>query len=275
MIFKKLYSFSNGRQIWRIIPTEDNKLVIEERDTEKREVFFSCLNIFTGKKIFSDLQLEEKFWVGIEAVYKDIIYFHRFTKPDMPGHKGITALDMSGQKVIWENSEYSFLFIYEDKVFCYSSLFEGRSFYSLNYKTGELIDDLGSNSAEINRMREQATNYQSFKDYIFPEIYNSGLPGSGKISGILEQLKLEKTIAGRIEYAVYQGNLFFNFHEVQNNGRLKNIFMAFELDSNKKIFEKTLIEETAAFVPDSFFSKQNLLFLLQEKVRLVVYNLIS
>ena len=275
MILKKLYSFSNGRQIWRIIPTEDNKLIIEERDTEHREVFFSCLDIFTGKKIFSDLQLEEKFWVGIEAVYKNIILFHGFAKPDMPGHKGITAFDVEERKIIWKNSEHTFLFIYDDKIYCYSSLFEGRNYYSLNYKTGEMISELGNNSADINQIREKVINQGSFEDYIFPEIYNPGLQWSEKVSGILDSVKQEKVIAGRIEYAVCEDILFFNFHEVQNNSRLKNIFMAIELNSGKTVFEETLNEETQAFVPDSFFFKQNLLFLLQEKVRLVVYNLKS
>lgn len=275
MNLKKLYSFSNNRQIWRLIPTETNKLIIEERNTANKEVFFNCLNISSGEKIFSDLQFEEKFWIGIEAVYKDIIYFHRFAKPDMPGHKDIIAFDLLEQKIIWENSECSFLFINEDKVFCYSSLFEGRNFYSLNFKTGGLIEELGNNSAEINQMREQTVNQQSFEDYIFPEIYISSGQKSEKISEIFSRVKQEKIIAGRIEYAVYKENLFFNYHQVLNNGHLKNVFRAIEIKTNKEIFEETLNKETQAFVPDSFFFKQNLLFLLQEKVRLVVYNVIS
>ncbi len=275
MNLKKLYSFSNDRQIWRLIPTETGKLIIEERNTESREVFFNCLNIFTGEKIFSDFQLQEKFWIGIEKVYKDIIYFHRFAKPDMPGHKDIIAVDLNTQKIIWENTEYAFLFIKDEKVYCYRSLFEGRSFYSLDYKTGKLMEEPGNNSAEINQLREQSLNQQSFEDYLFPEIYIPGGQESEKISEIFNRVKQEKIIAGRIEYAVYKEKLFFNCHEVLNNGHLKNVFRIIEIKTNKVILEETLNNETQAFVPDSFFFKQNLLFLIQEKVRLVVYNVIS
>jgi len=39
------YTFTNNRQIWRIIPGGEGKLVIEERDLATREVFFSCIEI--------------------------------------------------------------------------------------------------------------------------------------------------------------------------------------------------------------------------------------
>ena len=72
MVIKHNYSFSNNRQIWRLIPTETGKIVIEERDTENKEVFFNCLDISSGEKIFSEFQLEEKFW-GV------VIEFGNFT----------------------------------------------------------------------------------------------------------------------------------------------------------------------------------------------------
>src|ERR1035438_10581773 len=76
------YTFSNNRQIWRIVPGGEGKLVIEERDLSTRAVFFSCIEMRTGKVILDSLQFEEKFWIGIEDVYKDVIFFHRYNRPD-------------------------------------------------------------------------------------------------------------------------------------------------------------------------------------------------
>ncbi len=47
---KKLYNFSNKRQIWSLLPTENNLLIIEERDKEKKEVYFNCINIISGRR---------------------------------------------------------------------------------------------------------------------------------------------------------------------------------------------------------------------------------
>ena len=111
MKIKKKYTHDNGRPIWRIIPTETGKLIIEEREKDNKQVYFNCLEIESGKKIFKNFQLEEKFWIGIEAVYNDVIYFHKFVKPDMPQHVGIIALDLGGKKILWENFSNSFLFM--------------------------------------------------------------------------------------------------------------------------------------------------------------------
>jgi hypothetical protein len=275
MDIKRIYSFSNNRQIWRLLPTNTGKLIIEERDIENKEVFFNCLDILTGEKIFSDFQLDEKFWVGIETIDKDVIYFHKFIKPDMPGHQGIIAFDVNSGSIIWKNSEYSFLFIDEGKIYCYKSIFEGRNFFILDSKTGELIEELGDDVAEINLLREKSLSKQVFQDYIFPQMHfpEDVLPEN--ILNIFNGIKNEKVIAGKIEYALFKDILFFNYHEVLNDGQLKNTFRGVEINSTKKIFEEILIKKTRAYVPDSFFFKQNLMFLLQEKIRLVVYNLKS
>ena len=71
MKIKKKYVHNNKRQIFRLLPTDNDKLVIEERDIEKKQAYFNCLNITNGKKFFKNLQLDEKFWIGIEAVQND------------------------------------------------------------------------------------------------------------------------------------------------------------------------------------------------------------
>jgi hypothetical protein len=53
MKLKKLYKHDNGKQIWRILPTTNKKVVIEERDIKTKEVFFSCLEIESGKKLLN------------------------------------------------------------------------------------------------------------------------------------------------------------------------------------------------------------------------------
>ena len=59
MEIRKVYTFSNDRQIWRLLPTESDKLVIEERNPETKEVFFNCLDINSGKKYFLIFNLKK------------------------------------------------------------------------------------------------------------------------------------------------------------------------------------------------------------------------
>ncbi len=126
---KKKYSFTNNRQIWRLIPTDTNKIIIEDRDNNSREVFFNCLDIITGEIIFRNFQLEDKFWIGIETIYNDIIFFHKFLKPGLPIHTGIIAFHIHSKKILWETEDYNFHFIKDDKIYVFKSKFEGREYF--------------------------------------------------------------------------------------------------------------------------------------------------
>ena len=98
MKIKKKYSFKDKRQIWRLLITDTDLLIIETRSVESREVYFNCIDIHSGKKKFNNIQMEEKSWIGIEMIYKDIIFFHQYAKPDMPEHRRILAYDINQQK---------------------------------------------------------------------------------------------------------------------------------------------------------------------------------
>jgi hypothetical protein len=275
MKIKKKYTHDNRRQIWRILPTETGKLIIEEREKDNKQVYFNCLNIESGKTIFKNFQLEEKFWIGIEAVYNDVIYFHKFVKPDMPQHVGIIAMDLNEQKILWENINNSFLFIWKEKVYAFQQMFEGRKYFSLDYKTGKLLEDFGDDAGKINKIKKELDESDAYAGYLFPISYNSNIAVPAILKEIFQKLRNDFTFSGNIEYVLKNDLLLFNFHIVNSEGNLSNRFKALDLSSGKYIFEETLIKETRAFAPDSFFVKDDLLFLLFGKNRLSVYLIID
>jgi len=273
MKIKKKYSHKNNRQIFRLIPTDTGKLIIEERDAEKKLAYFNCLHIDNGKKIFKHLQFDEKFWLGIEAIYNDVIFFHKFVKPDLPQHNGIIAYDINNKQIIWEDKNRTFLFVKDEKIYAYRQRFEDREFVALNYLTGEVIDELGIDSDAINLLREDAINSEDFSSYRFPASFNLTSSGELKADEIIRNLRENNLIKGAIEYVLMDDLLMFNFHEINPDNTLKNIFKAVDLSSEKYILEITLNFRTNSFAPDSFFVKDDLLFLLIERTKLGVYKI--
>jgi len=275
MQLEKKYKFSHGRQLWRLIPDESGKIIIEERNTDTKEVFFNCLDIDSGNEIFSSFQMEEKFWIGVETIYKEIIFFHKYQKPEMPGHKGIIAFDIASRETLWTNSEYSYLFVKDEKIYCYESLFEGRKFYTLNYKTGEILEDLGNAAESVNSLMEEENSAEKYEDYVFPEVFDSAQNISDEAKKIINSFREERVIAGKIDFAVYSSLLIFNAHEVMPDGKLCNIFRACDIEDKTLLVDQILNKSSETFIPDSFFIKNDLLFVLIEKVSLVVYKIKS
>jgi len=275
MKLKKIYVHNNRRQIFRLIPTGNDKLIIEERNIENKQAYFNCLNINNGKKIFKNLQFDEKFWIGIETVYNDVILFHKFRKPDMPHHRGILAFDIKTKKTIWENAERTFLFIKEEKVFTFQQQFEQREYFVLDFYTGEVVDELGTDSDSINLLREEVNASEDFSSYFFPGSFGDDNNIDQSAMELLQKLREDHVITGKIEYVLKEQLLMFNIHQVNSDNSLNNLFKAVDLSNGKYILEKVLNFSTNAFVPDSFFLKDNILFLLIERTKLEVYNIIN
>lgn len=275
MKLKKKYRFDNKRQIWRIIPTNSCKLIIEERESEQKQVYFHCIELTSGKKILQDFQLDDKFWVGIETVKDDFIYFHKFAKPDMPKHKGIFAFDIKTKKIFWENSNLTFQFMFRDKMYAYVEEFGGKKFFALNLQNGTVEDELGDNPLLINELRDQSIADNNPAGYLFPEVFSSDSLIENNTFDLISSLKNDFMISGKIEYLLKNGLLMMSFHTVNEKGKLNNIFKAVDLSGRKYILEEVLNKDTSLFYTDSFFVKDDFLFLLFGKTRLEVYNIIS
>jgi hypothetical protein len=274
MKIKKEYTFTNKQQIWRLLPTTTNKLLIEERDPEFKEVFFSCIDIKTGRKFFNKQMIEEKFWIGVEKVYKDLIFFHKFKKPDMPGKKGIIAFDILKKEILWKNEDLIFLFVYNDEVFCYKEKFESKNYFKLDSSTGEIISEFGNNPTELNALREKVLDEEKLEGYYFTKQFIPETEPNETVKNILTDERSQKLVSGKIDYILFNRLLLFSFHAILPDGRrLRNLFKIIDIDKGKVIFEEELNRGVTNLIPDSFFVKGNLLFLLKEKAELLVCSL--
>jgi hypothetical protein len=275
MKLKKLYIHDSKKQIWRILPTSNNKVVIEERDIKTKEVFFSCLEINSGKKLFREFQLDEKNWIGIETVYNDLIYFHKYGKPDMPMHKGIFAFDISSKSVLWQNDNYVFAFVYEDRVYCYQQRFENRVFFALDYLTGNVVEDFGSDVSTINLLKEKVDEEFWQQNYLFPEYFNRNDSVTNIHQKYIQKVLDENVIKGEVSFMKIKDLLLFNYHEISKSNTYSNIFTTVDLSKNKILLQETLDKNLVNLMPDSFFVKDNFLFLIVDKTKLFVYSIVE
>jgi hypothetical protein len=275
MKLKKLYKHDNGKQIWRILPTTNKKVVVEERDTKTKEVFFSCLDIESGKKILSEYQYEEKNWIGIETVYNDLIYFHKYGKPDMPMHKGIFAFDILSKSILWQNDNYVFAFVYGDKVYCYQQRFENRNFLSLDYLTGNIVQDFENDVSAINQLKEKVDEEFWHQNYLFPERFNRNEIVTDIYQKYIQKILDENVVKGEVSFVKIKDLLLFNYHEISKTNTYSNIFITVDLAKNKLLLKETLDKNLVNLMPESFFVKDNFLFLIVDKTKLFVYQIIE
>lgn len=268
---EKHFNYNSKRQLWRLLISEYDKIIIESRDITTKEVFFDCYDLNTTKTVFKNFQMEEKYWLGIDSVYKNIIYFHRFPKPDMPQHKEIIAFDIDSQNVLWINSTLTFHFVADDIVYAYNQGFEDRDYFALNYLSGEIVENIGPDYTRINSLRSEQDKSAKWDNYHYPEKLTSNIDLS--IRALIESKTNKYNVTGDVELIHYKNNLLFSFNYVIKENIYSNIFFALELDSAKELIKIELNENVTSLFNDSFFIYRNFLFLLKEKNGLIIYKI--
>jgi len=116
MKLRKMLTHMDQRQIWRMLISDSDKLILETREASTKEVFYHCIDLTGFKGIFYNLQLEENAGWASKRFIKRSRSFINF-ETGFPGHKEIIALDLVSQKVLWNNKELSYLFVANDKVY--------------------------------------------------------------------------------------------------------------------------------------------------------------
>jgi hypothetical protein len=274
MKLKKNIKFKDGNQVFRILVSPNDKLVIETRDTESKEAYYHALNLANGKKLFRGFQLDEKFWLGIEKIVNDIIIFHKYAKPDMPGHNGIIAVSITDKKMLWQNDNAEFIAADKDRIYSSRKSFGLTEFIALNLYSGEELEVLGRDEEIAHKLKADADAAEDYSDYIFPDKYGADTVDS-EVESIILTYTGDLEIIGDIEYTSYDNLLIANFHALQSSESLTNRLIAFDLLSKKELLNIVLNTNAVMFVPDSFFIYKNSLILIKEKKEVFVYKIVK
>jgi len=271
MKIKKSLHYKSQNQIWRLLISENDYLLIETRDTNNKEVFFNCFDLNKSQKLFLNMQFEEKYWLGIEKFHKNILLLHRFTKPDMPDHKGIIAFDVVQKKIIWQNDDLTFLFLDDESVFGFVRKFEGRIHYKFDLLSGQNIEQLDFSNDKINSFRQTALKKEDFSNYIFPSFWDDKNADT-LLNEFIQSSIISKDIVGNIEFAVKNDFLCFNFYFKSDDRFLINKFICYNIPRRKLLIDKIINTEVSYPAPDSFFIYKNLIIFLKDKLEIYIYK---
>jgi hypothetical protein len=260
---KPLWSFSAAHTLWRVIFSHSGYIVCEERNTDEKNVSFSCIESTTGKMLWSQYSFNERWWIGVEGITGDRLYLHGFKKPDMPEHLGIIAVDLQTGNELWRSMQSSFLT--DDGLFVYGfkDLFERRVYHKFDRITGAFIEQLEELPAGV----DENPNLEK-TDFVFPH------QCSGNEQFIIHGAKLLRINPDAIRSSEYAQNgslMIVNVHSgsEKNDGTLKNSLIIIDSRTEKKVYSDVLNESTPYPVPDSFFMDGQKLFYIKERKALV------
>ncbi len=273
---KPSWSYTASGVLWRLLFSETNFIVGEDRDTVAKQVSFFCLNAVNGDVLWKNISFGEPWWTGIEAVIRDKIFLHGFKKPDMPAHGKIVAVDLGTGRELWRNNDYAFLYATPNRVVAFRDMFERRLFYELDAATGEFLQELNEppgDSYETNGGRHGRDNF------LFPESLTEDSSEFSLVAPLIDKYCTKSNIRGPVEYVRSNGKLVFNYHAIQDRDEKKNLdvlqnrLCIVDEESGKQVYADIVNSSTPAAVPDSFFVDESTAYYVKEKSTLIALSL--
>lgn len=266
---KPSWQFNTGGTVWKLLCSK-NLLIGDVRDTDKKTASFFTMDFQTGDVLWKNVSIGETWWIGMQAILNDVILLHGFEKPDMPIPKGIYALDLTTGKTLWQNSEMTFLFAYNNKLYAQRTGFRENNFYELDPRTGEIAYDYDTNEEGIAQLKGLAASEENWEGYIFSEQL------AAQTSTVQESLGKHLDVSrvrGGIDVVETNGIAIASYHQPARgadamlNNIVTNVLKVVDLDTGALLFEDTVVENAPMPMPDTFFVKDDVLMYVKERAR--------
>jgi len=247
-------------------------LVGEDRDPAAKRASFFGLNRIKGEVLWENVVFEEPWWISIEAVHRDRVFLHGYSRPDMPDHQRVHVLDLFTGHTLWSRDDARFLFAADDSVFVSRDTASGRTIMELALRDGAVTGTRENDASELNaaRSRVQRTAEDAPR---FPLTLQETFPAGGQ-PAYLQEVVQRGTMAGAMEVLVNDGLCLFSYHEKSDEeGHLRNILNVVQMDNGRQVLSETLNEDVKGIVPDSFFVQEGILYFVRERSQLVAVTM--
>ena len=275
---KPSWSYTTSGVLWRLLFSEANFIVGEDRDTVAKQVSFFCLNADNGDVLWKNVSFGEPWWMGIEAVVRDKVFLHGFKKPDMPEHGRIIAVDLGTGRELWRNNDYAFLYATTDRVMAFRDMFERRMYYELDAATGEFLRELTEPPADL---YETKSGRHGRDNFLFPESLSDDGSEFSLVAPLIDKYCTRSAIRGSVEYVRSNGKLVFNYHAIQDRDEEKNLdvlqnrLCIVDEENGKQVYADIINSSTPGAVPDSFFVDESTAYYIKEKNILIAVSLVG
>jgi hypothetical protein len=245
--------------IWRILadPAE-KKLIAEIRNTIHKTVAFSCIDIEKNIWLWTDVRLEEPWWVTASAVSKNVLLFTTYNDSNNPDKKSLIAFDIFEQKTLWWRNDFAVSTVAGEIVTGVDTKFVTKE-VALNIRDGK----------EIGRDAVVFGAEQNFR-VLRPFQYHEGNAHFDTVRSFLGA-KANFLPVITVEYMEYGSLIVISAFTEPDD--LANYLFVFNSDG-KLLLKETLGEHLKGIALDTFFVLDGFLIFVKNKKELICYKVL-
>jgi len=251
----------------------------EERRIEEKKALFFCLDGQTGREIWRQTPGIDSWWVGIEAVHKDTIFFHGFATPELPQHRGVIAVDLRTGNTLWEDPQLEFIAAADDALIGARSTSTGRTVMELDRQTGATLGEL-----RLEDLRAKRTSFASGieveGEVDIPVPLEDLVADDPGIGDAAKNQYEHDEIVGPVEAVEHGRYLIFDYHErsggeAASGPSYANVIKIVEKTSGTLVYSDTTGTGLRGVAPELFFVQHDMLYYIKERRTLIAVRLAS
>lgn len=246
-------------QIWKAVPAQDDRWVLEWRNADTRSVGFYVISpVTTQEQEVIVSEKETDWWMSLAGVGKETFFVHSYRNPDIPEPTDLLGYDLSAGTVKWVIPSGQFI-----------GISDGQAVVALKSGADTTLYFCGENDGKLGDVAPEEWP-ESPLPWQEAQIYRENNPYYGNLSGFLFN-SLGVKPKGSIEYLDYGDRMAFSYYLYEANRLVQYVAVVNRLkdiEFNERI-EADLEKEGRS----TFLEKNGWLFFIKEKRNFIGINL--
>ena len=243
--------------VWATKISKENEIIVLEiRNSERKEVRFAALDLTSQKFLWKDKLMDEPWWINLSTVSDKIVLFTLYTDTHNPDKKAAIACNLIDGEVVWWQNDFSITAVADNSVLGFSDKY-GRREVVLDLNTGKTLQSphIYAEIPERSLRPQQFFEGHSYFDSV--KIFFS------------QKFNLSPITA--LEYLEFDSLIFVSCYLREND--LTNYLFIISADGNLLLKEK-LDERLKGIGLDTFFILSGCVFFVRNKGELVSYKIL-
>lgn len=225
--------------IWRVETDDHSTIVaIESRDVSNRTTYFSAFDYVSGEAFFKEITVQEGWFWSLDRVHSGMIYLHSYVNESSPEHKGIIALNSSGE-IAWQHFHKTLHEISDSGLIVYNPKIQPKIFELISAETGEVLSTKISGDTPLQR------------DIVIPEILEDSRQFSHLLPG---------NTYGPVFYLEINRKIILAFHTQKENFYTQQLAV---YQDGTPLMQDILAADIQKLNPEAFFIQHNHLFYIR------------
>jgi hypothetical protein len=257
--------------IWRLHPGDGGLIIGEERNIESRTATFFSVN--QSGTLWKRKNFGEQWWTGIEAVHRGVLFLYGFATPDLPGRRGITAVDCSTGELLWTNNDLTFIAPGGDTIYASQDAIDGPVVLEIDLRTGAQVREAGRGSDAVQQVPR--TGYV-LEDTEYPQVLLD--EDASPLPALVRKLSAPAAAGCPVEYGEHGPFLVIVYHRGKGSGGDEAPPYVRGLDvvdraSETRMMHFTLDEAVSSPAYGSFLVHDGVLYFVRERKTLTAVPL--